>query len=172
MKIKLNKKKLALGLSLFLVSSSILIGGIITKTQIIDKLKPNANKEIEDKYITVKVSGAIKYPGEYSIKKGSTYQDVFKECILLSGAELSGINRQEVLLENKNIYIPFLKDRKLKLSDITNAEILIKIGLKPGIAKKVFDYLKDNKIISWDEVLKIPGVGEKTYLLLTKNIAI
>ncbi|AZZ65521.1 hypothetical protein DMC14_001825 [Metamycoplasma phocicerebrale] len=172
MKIKFNKKKVFLGLGLFLFSSIIIIGGIIVKTQIYNKIKSNKTLNTKNEYITISIGGAVKYPGDYCLKVGSTFNDIFRESILLSGAYLNNIDKNLQLENNQKIFIPFNSNKKLTISDIRNADILINIGIKPNIANKIFNYISKNNILNWEEVLKIPGVGEKTYLLLVEKIAI
>lgn len=171
MKIKFNKKKIFLTSGLFLFSSSVLVTSIVLKKEILYK-NPEEDMETEVKYITVFVEGAVKYPGEYNLKKGSNYLDLFKESILKSNADLSNIQKSKELENNEKIIIPYSKKFKFHISEITNYEILVGMGIKVNIAIKVLEYIKKGLIKEWKDVLQIPGVGEKTYLILEENINI
>lgn len=170
MKLKLNKKKIFLTLGMFIFSSSILVGAIVVKNEII---KRNSLVELADnEYLTVYIDGAVKYPGEYTFKDGAIYLDLIKEAVLESGANLKEFNKKQKLKNGEKITIPYSKNTKITVKDINGYEALVNLGIKRNIAIKVFDYISNNEIKKWDEILKIPGIGEKTYLILVENVDI
>ncbi|SYV90072.1 Uncharacterised protein, partial [Metamycoplasma alkalescens] len=148
MKIKFNKKKFFLAAGLFLFSSTILITAIVVKNQII-KQQNNQVQKNDSEYISVLIDGAIEYPGEYSFKKGSTYLELFNQAILKSKADLQNLDKNQLLKDNEKIYVPFLKNQKLKLNEITSYQTLVELGIKSHLAQKVYSYLKKREIRDW-----------------------
>ncbi|WP_438340832.1 MAG0490 family ComEA-like DNA-binding protein [Mycoplasma sp. 125] len=171
MKLKINKKKFILTASFFIISSVVLISGVVVKTEIIDKWHHNKSS-FKSNYITVFIEGAVEYPGEYTLKDGANYFDLIRESILKIGADLQKINKSQLLKNNERVFIPFTKNKKLKITDINDLQILINLGIKTNIAKKVFEYIKERNVKNWDDLLQLPGIGEKTYQILTENIDI
>ncbi|ENY68665.1 Hypothetical protein MAU_4600 [Metamycoplasma auris 15026] len=172
MKIKFNKKKLFLATGIFLVSSFILISAIFIKKEVIKKEGKKEGKINKDEYVTVNIEGAIEYPGSYDVKKGSTYLDLIRNATLKSNADLGNIDKNKKIEKDEKIFIPFLKNRKVKLKDIKDYQTLVNLGIKAHIAKKVYSYIKQKEIKDWKELLEISGIGEKTYSILVSNIVI
>ncbi|PZW01398.1 MAG0490 family ComEA-like DNA-binding protein [Metamycoplasma auris] len=171
MRLKFNKKKFFLATGIFLVSSFILISAIFIKKEI---LKNNEFKKTikQDEYVTVNITGAIKYPGNYDVKKGTTYLELLKDATLKINADLNKIDKTKKIEKNEKIFIPFLRNKKIKLKDIKDYQTLVNLGIKTHIAKKVYSYIKEKEVKDWKELLQISGIGEKTYSILVANIDI
>ncbi|ACF07240.1 Uncharacterised protein [Metamycoplasma arthritidis] len=149
----------------FTISSTILISSYF----VINKLK--SSKPNEKEFINVTINGAVYYPGEYSLKKGSIVNDLLKLAKLKANADLSKISKTNTLLDSQKFYIPFNKQKKFFISEINDVEILINLGINKKLALKIFNLIKEKgSKITWKDFESIKGLGPKTLEILKKSI--
>ena len=121
----------------FLVTSVFLISTVLITT----KNKPK-NKNVDTKYINIKIYGAILYPGEYSFTRGVTLKDILTKVKLLSSADVSQLSLRQTYSKDSIIHIRYKKTTKFHIREIVSINQLIELGIKKNIATKIFDFLK------------------------------
>lgn len=121
----------------FLVTSVFLISAVLITTK--NKLK---NKNVDTKYINIKIYGAILYPGEYSFTKGVTLKDILTKVKLLSSADISQLSFKQTYSKDSIIHIKYKKTTKFHIREIVSINQLIEFGIKKNIAIKIFNFLK------------------------------
>lgn len=164
-------KRILISSSIFVISSIFLMSSLlITKKRYIANNKDNKNQQEE--YITINISGAIFFPGEYTIIKNSLISDILKIAKPKSGANLKNIDlNNKIEKNNYKLYIPYKKDAKIFITEIKNATDLVNLGIRKNISIKIFNFIKQHKFeVTWEEVSKINGVGEKTLSILKQRI--
>ncbi|AZG68830.1 MAG0490 family ComEA-like DNA-binding protein [Mycoplasma struthionis] len=165
---KFNKLKF-ISLS-FLIASVALISTLVLK-KYKRNLKEFNKAEIKNDYIEVKITGAILYPGFYTLKNKSNLNDLLIKAQLLSFADLKDFNKAEILKNKQEIHIPFLNNFKILISNINNVQILKAMDISSSIANKIFLLIKQKRNnITWNDISEIPLVGEKTLAKLKNHI--
>ncbi|TPI01496.1 MAG0490 family ComEA-like DNA-binding protein [Mycoplasma struthionis] len=158
------------------ISLSFLIASVaLISTLVIKKYKRNLKEfnkpEIKNDYIEVKITGAILYPGFYTLKNKSNLNDLLIKAQLLSFADLKDFNKAEILKNKQEIHIPFLNNFKILISNINNVQILKAMDISSSIANKIFLLIKQKRNnITWNDISEIPLVGEKTLDKLKNHI--
>lgn len=150
------------------------LGGyiLISKTTIHNPVVKKISKTFnENVTLDINISGAIKYPGTYTIKKGETLRYVLSSAKLLNNADIAKVDFDTPIQKVKNINIPFRVDSsvKLKLSEYNNVEQLTKFKIPLKIANGILILVQNKKGIAWNDIDDLPGVG-KTYLTKLKFI--
>ncbi|QJG66641.1 hypothetical protein HGG64_02955 [Mycoplasma phocoeninasale] len=167
-----NKKIIFIAVG-FVVSSMIILSSIAINGNFfsLNKVNSKDDRSNETMYITVRIDGAVFYPGDYTLKLGSTLNDLLIKSKPKYGANLSNINRTEILKDNQKIYIRLVKNIKKSVKEFKNVNDLISIGVRKKIAGLIIAHLVDNNYnTTWENIEKIDGIGEKTLKLLQNNI--
>ncbi|MDC8913907.1 hypothetical protein PR248_02530 [Metamycoplasma hyosynoviae] len=166
-----HKKLFFIGLT-FLVSSCLLLSSIginklVRKKKINKEDKNNQHKKV----VTIKIKGAVFYPGEYIVKHGSKFFNLLPRIKLKPNADITKIDNNLILEKDLTIFIPFSSKAKMKLKDIKKVDDLINIGIKKSIATKLFNLIKTrNWNIRWEDIEKVSGIGVKTMQILKEKI--
>jgi hypothetical protein len=121
----------------FLVTSIFLISTVLITTK-----NKSKNKNVDTKYINIKIYGAILYPGEYSFTKGVTLKDILTKVKLLSTADISQLSFRQTYSKDSIIHIKYKKTTKFHIREIVSINQLIEFGIKKNIAIKIFNFLK------------------------------
>lgn len=138
-------KRILISSSIFVVSSIFLMSSLlITKKRYIANNKDNKN--LQEEYITINISGAIFFPGEYTIIKNSLISDILKITKPKSGANLKNIDlNNKIEKNNYKLYIPYKKDAKFFITEIKNVTDLVNLGIRKNISIKIFNFIKHHK---------------------------
>lgn len=122
-------------------------------------ISPTKNK----KYI-VSIEGAVEKPGDYEFDKPSSLRTIVFRAILLNNADVSNVNLEKVINQDEKIFIPFEIGtiKKLKWSEFTNVNQLIKLGIKKATAQKLLDFRRKNSKPTWEQIHAIKGIGQIT----------
>jgi len=121
----------------FLVTSVFLISTVLITTK-----NKSKNKNVDTKYINIKIYGAILYPGEYSFTKEVTLKDILTKVKLLSSADISQLSFRQTYSKDSIIHIKYKKTTKFHIREIVSINQLIEFGIKKNIAIKIFNFLK------------------------------
>lgn len=135
--------------------------------------------------ILIHVAGAIAQPGVYTLEAGSRVQDAVQAAGgLLPGADLRGVNLAAVMQDGERVTIPTtpptplpgsLEDLSedsrsttilypINLNTATQAELESLPGIGPITAQKIIQYREQNgPFIKIEDLLKVPGIGPKTF---------
>ena len=135
--------------------------------------------------ITIHISGAVKYPGVYTLPPQSRLHDALKIAgNHLHTADLSSLNLASSLKDGHKVLIPHLKPKKkrkqthprtpsfnrvsINTGSIKDLDTLPGIG--PSLAKRIVKYRETHgKFQSLNDLTKVSGIGP-TQLRKLKNL--
>ncbi|WGI36323.1 MAG0490 family ComEA-like DNA-binding protein [Mesomycoplasma lagogenitalium] len=131
----------------------------------VDNLKQNQ--------ILVKVSGAVEHPSELFYKKGTKLRAILFKLKLKTSANLKNIDLDQVINEDKEIFIPFLDNYQSEIKKSfknVNQDDLKKLKIRKNTIENILLFLnKNTEILTWEDIEKINGVGEVTLKILQEN---
>lgn len=141
----------------------------------------NANaKEIED--IKVYITGKIKSPGVYTMRKGNRIIDIFQKAGgATDAADLENINMASYLKDGEKIHIPSIaenknitntnneiesfsnEDKKININYASQKELEKLSGIGPSKAKAIVKYREKNgSFNNIKEIINVSGIGKAT----------
>lgn len=118
-----------------------LMAAITLVTQVIvPKHRPEASQIhlIQDNQIEASISGAVEKPGLYSLKRGSTTQDLIALAKPLRNAQISKINLHAKLTQGRHIKIPSLETVCLRIEGAVEVPLTLAVA-KGTKLKELFD---------------------------------
>jgi len=145
--------------------------------------------EIKNKEIVVEIKGEIIKPNIYWMKEESIIGDLIKEAGgLTEKADLSGINRAELLKNHQSIVIPSIeaesgvtsntksgvnKDGKININTATEAELDTLPGIGPARAADIITYREESGgFKSIEDIKNIKGIGDASFEKMKEKITI
>ncbi len=123
--------------------------------------------EYEDRMIKVYICGEIRNEGTYSLDEKSRLEDLIELAGGLSEqADNSKINYAQKLIDGEKIVIKSKtkETEENKILDIHSLsyEEWIKIdGIGESTANKIIAYLEENEDAEIEDLINVPGIGEK-----------
>jgi competence protein ComEA len=160
----------------------------------------NIQTDVSVDVIIVDVAGEVKNPAVIELPIDSRINDAIKAAGgLTTQADISQINRAAILSDGEKIFIPTLPNPSLTIPTPTNEESipsssndslnssksLINInyasaaelenvpGIGPVTSEKIINYRIENGLFrKLDEILKVSGIGDKTYAKMKPYICI
>ena len=195
---KKNYKTIGIGVILIIVVGYLLISYINGGSKSLNKNNDESifvegedeeTIEIKNKEIVVEIKGEIIKPNIYWMKEESIIGDLIKEAGgLTEKADLSGINRAELLKNHQSIVIPSIeaergvtsntksgvdKDGKININTATEAELDTLPGIGPARAADIKTYREENGgFKSIEDIKNIKGIGEASFEKMKERITI
>lgn len=108
--------------------------------------------------IKVKVYGAVKNPGWYTVPEGSSAEKLIEKAgEVLPWADLSKINLSSPVSSNK-FYIP---EGKLNLNRARVKDLTYLPGIGPELARRIINYREETgRFKELSQLKEVPGIGE------------
>nr|WP_245202366.1 helix-hairpin-helix domain-containing protein [Jeotgalicoccus pinnipedialis] len=139
--------------------------------------------------VFVEVKGAVYNPGVYEVPKDGRVKNVIELARITSDADLALINQAEKLKDEMIIYVPIkgetmpktisLNDTKtdeeikVNVNTANEAELMTLNGIGEKKAQTILAYREENGLfMKMEDLLNIPGIGEKTLENLKPYITI
>ena len=138
----------------------------------------------DEEVIVVDIKGKIKYPKEYTLKKGSRIRDLItmagglteeadtnrvhfsktlndEDCIVIYGKEDK--EEDSNIVSSNNIDSSSSSSSKININKATIEELTQLSGIGPSKAKAIIEYRNaNNGFKSIEELANVDGIGEKT----------
>lgn len=123
-------------------------------------------------FIKVSVTGEVRKPGEYVIKKGSRVHDLIYAAGGVTGvADIESLDTDVRLLNKMNVVVPKVGDDKIPRAvpviniNTADAETLCIIpGIGEVIAERIIEYRNENGLFTdISQIMNVNGIGEKTF---------
>jgi len=137
--------------------------------------------------VRVYVTGAVHNPDVYALPDGS----LAKDAVAAAGgsredADLNHVNLAHVLLDQEQLYIPFVGDIEepppvqsggrsgglvvvevdgaVDINTATASDLETLPGIGPGLAERIVSYRSAHGLFNTpEEIMDVPGIGEATY---------
>lgn len=147
--------------------------------------------------IVVDVGGAVNNPGVIELPEGSrVYQAIEKAGGVTKDGDLKQINQAILLNDCDKLYVPSFQDSemqatpsnngglglvsnsssgtgKININTASNEELESLNGIGPVTANKIIDYRTINgRFDAIENIMEVPGIGEKTFAGLKDSICI
>ena len=133
------------------------------------------NQDVLVTLIRVHIAGAVVFPGVYDIDVSLRGMDVLAIAGgVLSNADLDKVNLAKQLKDGQRLYVPFKKMRssipvsnveglKININRASASELVQLPGVGIKTAQLILEYRHKNGLFqSYDELLQIKGIGQKT----------
>ena len=158
--------------------------------------KENSSSDVEffqtqeevKKEIIVDIAGAVVKPGVYKMENGTR----LGQAIGMAGgfsdqADMDLVNRQlnlaRIVNDSEKIYIPEKGEEVSQVAGVKTSLININLassseleslpGIGPSFAQRIIDYRENNNgFKSIEEIMAVPGIGEKTFEGIKDQITI
>lgn len=139
-------------LGAFLVGMGIKLLGGIPRTQ-------NLSLPTSNSLIKVKIGGAVREPGWYSLSEGSLVIEAVKKAGgVLPQADLRRLNLGSRLKDEDEIWIP---GEKIDINRASPYELTYLPGIGPVLAQRIVEYRqKQGPFQELSELEKVPGIGK------------
>ena len=138
---------------------------------------PLNNLEIDDakrKTINVSIQGMVIEEKIVEVKKYSTIEDVLGLVDLMEEADITSINRLQVLKDGDVIVIPKkVEVKKISINNATVEELMTVKGIGEAKARSIVEYREKHGLFqSLEQLMNIPGIKEKTFEKLKEFLSL
>lgn len=150
----------------------------------------NWMEEYQTDDVYVDIGGEVKNPMLLQLPPGSRIDDAIKAAGgLTDKADLSNVNRAQLLEDGQKILIPTLgdsasaeeaqkisdaqKDVKVNINTANDDELRTLDGVGPATAEKIINHREKNgRFKSIEDIMDVSGIGEKTFERLKDDICV
>ena len=150
----------------------------------------NWMEEYQTDDVYVDIGGEVKNPMLLQLPSGSRIDDAIKAAGgLTDNADLSNVNRAQLLEDGQKILIPTLgdsasaeeaqkisdaqKDVKVNINTANDDELRTLDGVGPATAEKIINHREKNgRFKSIEDIMDVSGIGEKTFERLKDDICV
>lgn len=156
-----------------------------------EKTETTSEKPVQEKVAQEEfyadISGCVKSPGIYKIKKGARLFEVIELAGgLTEDADYNGFNQAEKIEDGDKIIIPskeFSDESGENIGTVTSGKINLNTadvnklqeipGIGPSTAEKIISYRQNNgRFHKIEDLMNISGIGEKTFEKMEDKITV
>jgi len=177
----------AIVLALTIAAVTVLIG-VVRSAATPAEVVPVDRDAVAAAPVYVHVSGAVSAPGLYRLDEGARVVDVIAAAGgFADGADRDAVNLARVLTDGEQLWVPregevetdaggaagVTGDGRINLNtaDATQLDTLPRIG--PALAERILQWREDNgRFTSVDDLLSVPGIGEKMLAALRDLVTV
>ena len=130
----------------------------ITKTQEVNKF--------------VILEGAFLKQGIYEYKGELTINQLIKDVGVNKNANLNALKLDAYVIDESSLYLPLQNTVCVSLNKASKEELmqLDRVGEKTAL--KIIEYRKEKPFVYIEDIKNIPGIGQKTFLLIRDYICL
>ncbi len=129
------------------------------------------NKIDNDTNLYVIVQGAIEKEKKISFTLNETIRDLVSKISLSNDVYLECINLDVKLYHEQVVYFPIFSS-KVNLNTAGFDELKLIKGVGNTIAERIITYRTYSPFMTIEDIMKVAGIGEKTYLKLRDQVCI
>lgn len=128
----------------------------------------------EDNNIEVEIKGEVVNQGVFDLDKNSTLNDLLNLAILKDDADISSYSLTSPLYNKQIIVIDKKRDiNKISINNASLEELILLPGIGEKTAQLIIDYRNNNHGFKYLEELKnVKGIGDKKYEKIEDRISL
>lgn len=73
---------------------------------------------LESSLITIKIDGAVRFPGDYQVRRGSKLEEVLSQASPLEEADLSQLKKKKITRSRQKFHVPTKKKRLRNIGSV------------------------------------------------------
>ncbi len=128
--------------------------------------------------IIIELKGAVKFPGLYTITKGTMLYELINDAGgLLDSADQEKINLVQIFNASCSVNLPYKNGNtpSSQLVNINNAsleELQTLKGIGFSKAQEIINYRMNTPFTSIEDIKKVSGIGEQVFLQIKDDITV
>ncbi|HAH74859.1 MAG TPA: competence protein ComEA [Kandleria vitulina] len=126
--------------------------------------QPAKMDQTQEKALYITLEGAFKKTGDFAIKEGMTMKDVIKEVGIKKNANIDTLPLERSVTAEQTIYLPYKRNGLISLNHGTKEDFKKLSGVGEKMAQRIIDYRKKNRFNWIEDLMNVPGIGEKRFL--------
>nr|WP_206686678.1 MULTISPECIES: ComEA family DNA-binding protein [Microbacterium] len=164
------------------VAVTIVVGLVRTTAASVEEV-PAPDVAVHDAVIYVHVSGAVLSPGLYRLADGSRVVDVIAAAGgFADDADPAAVNLARLLTDGEQLHVgiagespaaPAAGDGRIDLNAADAGALETLPGIGPALAGRILAWREENgRFTSVDDLLAVPGIGEKVLAALRELVRV
>ena len=128
---------------------------------------------LNERYITVEIQGEVESSGIYTMKLGSTIDDLFEKSGLKEKGDVSQYSLQSVLYNSQVVVVKKYEKDLISINGASLEELMSLPGIGETIGKRIIDYrVKYGSFNSLEELKNVSGIGDGKFNRLKEYICL
>ena len=134
----------------------------------------NSEDVILNEFIEVEIKGEVENPGVYTLKNGSTINDLFVLAIPKDDSDISAYSLQNVLYNKQLIIINKQKQEELiSINTATLKQLCTLPGIGETIAQRIIDYREYvGSFLKIEDLMQVKGIGQNKFNKIKQYITL
>lgn len=140
---------------------------------IYDYQKPEKmNNKIKEPSSYVILEGAFLKQGKYEFDGQITIQDIVNDIGVSSQANLQALSLNTLVKDESTLYLPVICDHSISLNTASKEELMTLERIGDKTAQKIIDYRNQQPFLYIEDIMNVPGIGEKMYMRIRDRLCL
>lgn len=120
----------------------------------------------------VVLEGAFLKTGQYEFEGSLTVGDLVSKVGVYKNASLASLNMSYCIEDESSLYLPYQKANMISLNHASMQELMTLPRVGEKTAKKIIDYRQNHIFECLEDIMKISGIGEKTFMKMRDELCL